>query len=474
MNSVVTKAFIKDEDINIARIKSLIDDISAKIKTANSFNLTDINVISEEIFGNLINLLYGYHLKSMSATVSGNFAAVDLIDSDNKVAYQITSRTDRKKMMDTLDRFEREILSQQISKIYILVLGNESHNFNSPTIRMLNNGQIFNLKEDVINLYGLLDIIEEKAKTQPDLLIHVYDILMMIYDSGRLEYLDIVKETKQLAMNCQIDVKEYSFVKTGMGDICVRAFLPSSYDKEISCCVEIRKHDIRGAQITINQDDLINNYFVDEEDFQKKHLIGGNTEDGQIWFDMGHIRLEINAHSAYHLFLIFASISEKYKEKMEKICNNLGCSKLRVIKGEFVVGHITPRQREDILLFAKEHNWGLEIGEIKWNIFNNCCIQNKIVLSPNLSTKDKGQILATFEFKPVIINNEISEYIVLWKPGEYTEATGGKFDNVTRWTGDYAMEWFELLLKKLNEQNAIELSHKSKSFTTYLKRLLGL
>ena len=99
---------IRDEDVTIELLKKELERISTAIKKSNQFNLTDINVISEEIFCQILNKLFGYKLRAMSAEKLGNFVAVDLIDYDKRVAYQITSNDSREKMIGTMDRFNDE------------------------------------------------------------------------------------------------------------------------------------------------------------------------------------------------------------------------------------------------------------------------------------------------------------------------------------------------------------------------------
>ena len=101
----ITKKSIRDEDIDIGRVSKRLEEIAAAIKMNNKNNLTDINVICEEIFGQILNKLYDIHLVSLSAEVSGNFIAVDLIDYESRIAFQVTSRDDREKIEKTIEKF---------------------------------------------------------------------------------------------------------------------------------------------------------------------------------------------------------------------------------------------------------------------------------------------------------------------------------------------------------------------------------
>lgn len=100
----VTRKSIKDSDIDLTRVEKRLLEIAEAININNKNNLTDINVICEEIFGQIINRLYDINLVSLSAEVSGNFIAVDLVDYGNRIAYQVTSQNVRSKIDKTIKK----------------------------------------------------------------------------------------------------------------------------------------------------------------------------------------------------------------------------------------------------------------------------------------------------------------------------------------------------------------------------------
>ena len=63
----VTRKSIKESEIDIQRIEKRLREIAEKISINNKQNLTDINVICEEIFGQILNRLYDINLVSLSA-----------------------------------------------------------------------------------------------------------------------------------------------------------------------------------------------------------------------------------------------------------------------------------------------------------------------------------------------------------------------------------------------------------------------
>ena len=90
-----TRKCMSDEELTVERIEKRLAIISKGIKASNRLNLSDINIICEEVFGRILNKLFELQLIALTAEVSATYVAVDLIDEEKRVAFQITSRRDR-------------------------------------------------------------------------------------------------------------------------------------------------------------------------------------------------------------------------------------------------------------------------------------------------------------------------------------------------------------------------------------------
>lgn len=84
MSSITNKS-LKDSDINLDLVKRRLSIISDEIKNNNIKNLTDINIICEDIFGQILNKLYDLDLKTTSSIYSGNYVAIDLVDKKREL-----------------------------------------------------------------------------------------------------------------------------------------------------------------------------------------------------------------------------------------------------------------------------------------------------------------------------------------------------------------------------------------------------
>lgn len=445
----VTIEYIKDEDITIDSIKRRLCEVALGIKKNNKINLTDINVICEEIFGKILNEIFDINLVSMSAEVSGNFIAVDLIDYDKKIAFQVTSRSDRKKIESTIEKFNKSDISKQVDRLNILILDDQEHTYNKPEKITLVNNEEFSFKDNIYNFKKIIDLIIERNKKENGFIIKIYDDINMVFDSGRIKYFSIIKDTELLTSDCYHESYETAMWKRGYGDIHLTAFIPLTYEKKISCLLQFRKHDISAADITLNQDMLLQDYFIEEDEFKRKHNVGRYVDEEMLYMQIENIRFNINAHTGYHIFQLFCELKDQYFKSKKLIDKNLGGESIRKIEDKYCLMTISKQQWNEILFFAREHDYLNDNGE--WNIFNNNWSNDSLTLSPNVHGEIRGDILAKIRVERSREN--ISMLDVFWEPGfKFGKPSMEGFDNVVKWKADYTLDWMKnKLLPEANE-----------------------
>ncbi|WP_373598704.1 SMEK domain-containing protein [Paraclostridium bifermentans] len=436
----ITIDYIKDKDITIDNIKRRLYEVARGIKENNKMNLTDINIICEEIFGKILNEIFDINLVSMSAEVSGNFIAVDLIDYDNKVAFQVTSRSDRNKIENTIEKFNKSDISKEIDSLNILILDDEEHRYNKPEKITLANNKDFSFKDNIYNFKKITDLIIERNKIEIGFIIKIYDDINMVFDSGRIKYFSIIKSTELLTSDCYHEAYETAMWKHGYGDIQLTAFIPLTYEKKISCLLQFRKHDISDAYITLNQDMLLKDYFIEEDEFKRKHNVGRYVDEEMLYMQIENIRFNINAHTGYHIFQLFCKLKDQYLESKKLIDKKLGAEFIRKIEDEYCMMTIRKQQWDEILFFAREHDYFNDNGE--WNIFNNNLSNDSLVLSPNVHGEIRGDILAKIRVERSREN--INMLDVFWEPGfKFGKPSMEGFDNVVKWKADYTLDWMK-------------------------------
>lgn len=340
-----TNEFLTDGDITIERVANRLKLISEGIKNSNKLNLCDINVICEEIFGKILNTLYGYELVTIGVQGKPHYVAIDLVDKKNKVAYQVTSTVRRSKIEGTTEKFVKNKLYKDIDELYILILNDDPHKYRNDNNEIdIKTTKKFTIKNNVINFEKLITEIETKSKNNPKLLTKIYGYVNMVFETGRLSWESIISKTNELSQENIYNTKEYYTWKKGFGDVSLFAFIPKSYKEKLSCVVEFRKYNIEGAIISIDQEKLLKDYFVTKEVFQNKHIIGRETLDDDSWIEIENIRMKINAYSAYHLYCLFNDLHNVYKEAQIEINKIMGTEGLAEKNGKYLIANVSKEQ----------------------------------------------------------------------------------------------------------------------------------
>lgn len=126
--------------------------LKAEVEIFNSLNLTDINVYAENFYRDFFNLL-GYEFDNTNF-YSNNFAHIDLIDTKNKIAIQVTSQNDNVKIKDSINGFFSDAKHKEY-KLKILLIAKEAKDYRTKF------GNNFNHKEDVLDIKKLLTTIND-------------------------------------------------------------------------------------------------------------------------------------------------------------------------------------------------------------------------------------------------------------------------------------------------------------------------
>lgn len=70
-----------------------------------SINLHDSNVLSEDVFKEILNIIYGLKLQNANL-IKQNIKAIDLIDCSSKTIIQVSSDNSKAKVQSSLDKIE--------------------------------------------------------------------------------------------------------------------------------------------------------------------------------------------------------------------------------------------------------------------------------------------------------------------------------------------------------------------------------
>lgn len=107
----------------IKHIASQLSQFQSELKLNNAASLFDANHTAEDFICGLLNLVYGSKLENENHRQK-NSPAVDLTDSQNRVAVQVTSDSSRDKIQATIDRFIDHSLYRDYDQLFIFLLSN--------------------------------------------------------------------------------------------------------------------------------------------------------------------------------------------------------------------------------------------------------------------------------------------------------------------------------------------------------------
>lgn len=119
-----------------------------EVALSNAISFFDINKISEGTSQVLLNMIYGYNLYDLN-NKKYNFPGIDLGDSENGIAFQITSENSNQKILSTLKIFHENSYKIEFPKgVKFLIINKKKNNrFNK---NFLEYQDIFDAKKDIL------------------------------------------------------------------------------------------------------------------------------------------------------------------------------------------------------------------------------------------------------------------------------------------------------------------------------------
>jgi hypothetical protein len=122
-------------------------------------NDQSLNIHGENWFRDIFNFVYSknFFVNANIETKTGNASAVDLIDKDKELAYQITTTRTKEKVDNTLNKIQTTEYKDYTLKIFFLL---EKSKFNKDTKQYFENKYSINIDDYLIDYTDLLKDIE--------------------------------------------------------------------------------------------------------------------------------------------------------------------------------------------------------------------------------------------------------------------------------------------------------------------------
>lgn len=131
--------------------------LSNEVTILNAVNLYDINIVAEDFFPGLLNLVYKYELKNANY-LEKNAPAIDLFDRINRIAVQVTSDNSSKKINHTIEEFNQNESYKIYDRLIILILTQKKRY----TAEFNTDGKfVFDKKKDIWDVEDLMKDIRK-------------------------------------------------------------------------------------------------------------------------------------------------------------------------------------------------------------------------------------------------------------------------------------------------------------------------
>jgi hypothetical protein len=156
----------------------------AQIEGATAMSRTDINKVAETILVPLFAEVYGYKdLKNLNYTEDSNYPGIDLGDETARVAFQVTSTSDTKKVKHTLSKFVENKFYEKYEQLIIYILTKKQDSYSGSGYKeIIQDKFTFDKDKDI---WDYRDILTEVANLQIDKARRVESILEANFGEGR-------------------------------------------------------------------------------------------------------------------------------------------------------------------------------------------------------------------------------------------------------------------------------------------------
>jgi len=150
-----------NQEYKLYRISQLLSRFKEQVEILNTNGEFSINVHAENMLIKILNEVYDCDLENVNYTESKTYPSIDLRDKKKRLAIQVTSTNDFKKVKSTLSKLLDNNIYKDYSELYIFIITHKLKNYDQDKIDEILDGKfLFSNK----NILDRTDIYKELNK----------------------------------------------------------------------------------------------------------------------------------------------------------------------------------------------------------------------------------------------------------------------------------------------------------------------
>lgn len=147
---------MKQEELTKA-CSELLNRLCDLVNSRNNLNYYDINISSEYFFIPLLNQVFDCNLQNLN-TEQKNATAIDLYDTNGKIAVQVTSDSSADKIRSTLKKYNDNKLYEKYQRLIVVVIV-RSHTYRADFTNDIGGKFVFSKNRDIYTINSLIKAI---------------------------------------------------------------------------------------------------------------------------------------------------------------------------------------------------------------------------------------------------------------------------------------------------------------------------
>ena len=145
-----------NRELTLKRIHFVFAFVQQYIHFEGVSRFFDAHIVAEDFVKDVLNILFGYHLKNVNAELREGYVSIDLRDTQEPIAFQVTSERDSDKVQETLDKFKKNKLHKQFPRICFFMLEGRQSQYTLSIPK----GMKFDWEKDIFDFERLVKLLK--------------------------------------------------------------------------------------------------------------------------------------------------------------------------------------------------------------------------------------------------------------------------------------------------------------------------